>query len=68
MRTQYEELERTLIGCFFLGKSCFDKATERGVVPEDFSFKKYRDIYKIMLDKYTSDILAVMDALEPNQK
>ncbi len=67
MRTQYEELERTLIGCFFLGKSCFDKATERGVVPEDFSFKKYRDIYKIMLDKYTSDILAVMDALEPNQ-
>ena len=67
MRTQYEELERTLIGCFFLGKDSFDMATEKGVVPEDFSFKKYRDIYKIMLDKYTSDILAVMDALEPNQ-
>ena len=67
MKIENLELERSLIGCFFLGKKDFDTALEMGVIAEDFSDKDYQDIFKVMINDYNTDVISVIDALDDYQ-
>ena len=58
------DLEENVIGSMMLNKKCFDKAVDQGLQPEDFSKYSFRCVYRIMIQKQTSDILTIKDYLD----
>lgn len=53
------DLESNIIGSMILEGKQFHKAQESGLMPDDFEYRSYREIYQSMIDANSADIVTL---------
>lgn len=53
------DLESNIIGSMILEGEQFHKAQESGLMPDDFEYRSYREIYQSMIDANSADIVTL---------